>query len=261
MTGIQLSILIPTLKSREKYFLALARNLCWQAAGKQVEILALQNNGTHTLAEYREKLLREARGQYVVFIDDDDLVRSEYVSYILNALETNPHVVVFPQFCTGTACPVTLFGMGYDGAPWDPVLADGLPAYVRAYSHVLPVRREIAGKSTFINPAMPSGYTQEDQVFVAGVVEQLRALGQDLREERIQVPLYCYMFNATGTSTQTGRPKEADEPMPLIRPVVGSPNFHWVFMGGKGELCDGDDGVTGCRISRGSARAHRSLRT
>lgn len=219
-----LSVLIATLTRRQQQFLRLAQDLSAQAeaAADPVEIVALQNSGEKTLAEYRQDLLNDARGEYVCFVDDDDLVADVYVKTITEVIMAErPDTVTFPQLCTGTAAPITLFGISYLGQPWQPVLVHGMPVYVRVFSHVLPVRADLARKATFVAEGMP-GYTQEDQVYVQTLVPHLNQPGY--REAQVSEPLYCYMFNPSDT-TQDG-PIAWSSPE-HDRPVIASPCFRW----------------------------------
>lgn len=221
-----LSVLIATIVRREERFLDLIAGLTKQAedAPAPVEIVALQNAGEHPLAIYREALLRDARGKYLCFVDDDDQVPDWYMEDICLAVAPGPDVVAFEQYCTGTGCPRTFFGLQYIGAPYDPVMMeDGGVAYLRAYSHMQPVRREIAQQSSFLGPG-PAQSTGEDYLFASGVVPLLVKRGY--REARIPKVMYSYLWMSAGESTQHGRRidgRDAAHP----RPRIESPCFRW----------------------------------
>ncbi len=232
-----LSILMPTLARREGRFLALLDALLPQCEGQPVEVVGLQNSGEKTLAEYRQALLDDARGKWLCFVDDDDAVPEYYIEEIMAALEHDPDVVTFVQWGTGTAANLTLFGLQFLGAPWDPVMvSDGrtepFPAYVRAYSHVQPIRSEIAKRGTYLAERMP-GHTMEDQVFTASVVPLLVERGS--KEWWINKVMYSYLWKSTGESTQDG-PQEGhvcvqgqcnEHAAPHARPVINHPCFRW----------------------------------
>jgi len=59
----------------------------------EVQILIEEDNGEMSIGEKRNKLLKMAKGDYVCFIDDDDWVDADYVSLILEAVETDPDCV------------------------------------------------------------------------------------------------------------------------------------------------------------------------
>ncbi len=108
-----LSILICTLLEREKQFNELITSLHTQLEklGRigyvksqvlhgnyyinrlvygDVEIIACGDNRSNTIGKKRNILMAEATGEYTCFIDDDDAVSENYISLILNALETKP---------------------------------------------------------------------------------------------------------------------------------------------------------------------------
>jgi hypothetical protein len=222
-----LSVLVATLVRREERFLELAGNLAKQAedAPAPVEIVALQNAGEHPLAIYREALLRDARGKYLCFVDDDDEVPPWYMEDICWALAPGPDVVAFEQYGTGTGCPRTFFGLQYRGAPYEPVLMqDGGMAYLRAYSHMQPIRTEIAQQASFLDSGQIARTTGEDYLFAAKVIPVLIERGS--REARIPKVMYSYLWMSAGESTQQG-PQTGGRDGVHERPRIESPCFRW----------------------------------
>jgi len=73
---IYLSILIPTLKSRAAMYQRTAQHLNAQIKSlenpEEVEVLAYIDNREKTTGYKRNILLERAKGQFVVFVDDDD---------------------------------------------------------------------------------------------------------------------------------------------------------------------------------------------
>lgn len=102
--GPLLSILIPTLLSRTIRFERLFGDLQNQidAGPHSVEILGLLDNKAMSVGAKRNALLGVARGQYLVFIDDDDRVAGDYVSAVCHVLLENPGVdaVAYNVLCT-----------------------------------------------------------------------------------------------------------------------------------------------------------------
>jgi glycosyltransferase involved in cell wall biosynthesis len=62
-----------------------------QCFGKHIEVIYDDMGGT--IGEKRNRLLSDANGEYVAFIDDDDTVASDYVDTLLMALSTSPDCV------------------------------------------------------------------------------------------------------------------------------------------------------------------------
>lgn len=60
-----------------------------------MEILVDGDVGDISIGEKRNNLLKRAKGDYVCFIDDDDMVPDYYVEEILKAIETGPDCVGF----------------------------------------------------------------------------------------------------------------------------------------------------------------------
>lgn len=86
-----LSILIPTIPERALMFNKLYAELCRQGFGKGVELLSCDENWS--IGAKRNYLLDKAKGEYLCFIDDDDMVASDYIDTLLKALESKPDCV------------------------------------------------------------------------------------------------------------------------------------------------------------------------
>jgi len=94
---MKLSILTPTIPSREKQVKALSEKLAKQIGDLPVEHLVLCDNRTRSIGEKRQSLVDIANGEYIAFCDDDDDVSDDYVSEILKAIETRADVITFNQ--------------------------------------------------------------------------------------------------------------------------------------------------------------------
>jgi glycosyltransferase involved in cell wall biosynthesis len=62
-------------------------------AQDKIEIITETDNGENSVGKKRNNVLDKARGEYVCFIDDDDMITDIYVSKTLKALESKPDVV------------------------------------------------------------------------------------------------------------------------------------------------------------------------
>lgn len=96
---IKLSILIMGVPSRVDDSARMIECLSRQAEGKPVEVLALIDNKHRTVGAKANDLVSLAKGEWIVFADDDDWVMPNYVSEILKALESNPDLVSFKISC------------------------------------------------------------------------------------------------------------------------------------------------------------------
>ena len=94
---MKLSILTPTIPSREKQLKALSEKLANQIGDLPVEHLILCDNRKRSIGEKRQSLVDIANGEYIAFCDDDDDVSDDYVFEILKAIETKADVITFNQ--------------------------------------------------------------------------------------------------------------------------------------------------------------------
>jgi glycosyltransferase involved in cell wall biosynthesis len=63
-----------------------------------IEIITETDNGENSVGKKRNNVIDKAKGEYVCFIDDDDMITDIYVSKTLKALETKPDVVELVEF-------------------------------------------------------------------------------------------------------------------------------------------------------------------
>ena len=104
---MRLSILIPTLPQRKKMFNILHKNLMAQIdfvhtthpSLGQVEILFDSSKkflkGGLSVGAKRDALKCRATGDYLVFVDDDDIVAPNYLESVLRLSESNPDIITF----------------------------------------------------------------------------------------------------------------------------------------------------------------------
>lgn len=85
----RLSILVCSIRSRKKQLTRLMDVLNPQVKSN-VEVLIETDGGQMSIGTKRNKLLSLAQGDYVAFVDEDDLVSLDYVDKVLNATSTSP---------------------------------------------------------------------------------------------------------------------------------------------------------------------------
>lgn len=180
-----LSILIPTLEARRALFRRVRDQLAGQAAAAglkaDIEILDCRDNGERSTGWKRNRLLEQAQGEFVAFVDDDDAVSDDYLPRICQAIRTHPGID-----CIGIRGIVRFRG----GHPREFVhsirYADYRSrngVYQRPPYHLNPIRRSIAARYRFAD-----AYYSED-------VDWARAMANDhvLRTEHfIDSVLYYY---------------------------------------------------------------------
>jgi glycosyltransferase involved in cell wall biosynthesis len=198
-----LSILICSLRSRAQMLTRLRKHLHAQimqatdfGGALPVEVLVRVDDGQASVGGKRNGLLREARGRYVAFVDDDDWVSSDYVELILAALRGEPDVVgIWGELTVdGDERSARLFhhSLQYQR---DGVHPEG--TYFRRPNHLNPMRRDIALAARF--PEIDCG---EDAQFAGRV----QAQGKLRRQVEVSDVVYYYRFSPSGTATQQRRP-------------------------------------------------------
>jgi glycosyltransferase involved in cell wall biosynthesis len=182
MSAKKLSILVPTLESRANLLARLLSILSPQLTDA-VEVLTELDDGTRSIGDKRNALLERASGEYICFVDDDDIVSSDYVDRILKATTSRPDCVGMHllHFQDGVLIGFTYHSIRYKG--WHQGV-DESTGYVRFYrnpNHLNPVRREHALRCRF--PEISFG---EDRVYSFKLRKLLAT------EEYIFEPIYYY---------------------------------------------------------------------
>jgi glycosyltransferase involved in cell wall biosynthesis len=88
---MMLSILICHLKSRERQLRELLQVLDLRKTD-EVEILVETDAGGKSVGAKRNALLDRATGNFVAFVDDDDMVSDAYIPKILAAISSKPDI-------------------------------------------------------------------------------------------------------------------------------------------------------------------------
>lgn len=175
---ISLSILICSLEEREGTFLErLISVLNPQVEKKEVEIIILSDNGEIPIGTKRNKALRSAKGEYVCFVDDDDLVSENYVDSILRKIPEGRDVIVFDALISfnGSGHKIVKYGKEFDYCEKD-------EAYYRHPNHLM-VHKRSNIKEFFLDIR-----TGEDDEWAK------RRLSSIKTESRINEILYFYDY-------------------------------------------------------------------
>jgi len=145
-----LSICIPSIPVRLPALQVLLSRLEVQVSqldnAYQVEVLAFTDNKRRTIGSKRQDLLDLARGEYIAFIDDDDIVSENYISKLVEATATGVDVITFNQqvFINGAGAFPLTFKLGH------PVNEEpNLNGFRRPPWHVCCWKASIAKQCTF----------------------------------------------------------------------------------------------------------------
>lgn len=206
------NILIATLGQRGDRFKRLIDILMPQVdkCNGDVIVTALWNNGEHSLSHIRQSLIEHADGEYVSFVDDDDVLPHYFVDEIVKRLDGVDYVGWQMQtYIDGNPLKPTFHSLRYDHW-WDD--ANG---YYRDVSHLNPVRLQLARQADFRRTTPPEDVAWCDQM--RGLV---------VTEHYIDRVMYEYYSSSVDT---TWRPGSVVTPTTELytRLIVNSPNFSY----------------------------------
>lgn len=189
---MKLSVLICTTYDRRPLFDVLYAHILGQLV-PDAEVLYDEDNKEISVGAKRQNLLERATGDFICFVDSDDLVPGYYVERILKAISETPGAdcVGFQIKCFGCEGVTADASMKYK--EWAENQADF--DYVRHTYHKTPVRREIALAVGFED--MRYG---EDYKYSMG----LRDSGLLKTEAYIDAVMYEYRFKYEDPKTKFG---------------------------------------------------------
>lgn len=186
MPDILLSVLIPTVPWREKKLRDLLNLLDPQVERRDVELLVLRDNRSMTIGDKRNRLRVAARGQYLAFIDDDDMVSDDYVATILANVTAGSDVINFSVRVEGHGPPkLCRYGLTLQHANLE-------SEYHRKPNHLMVWKREIATSVNFIDASFG-----EDTIWAEEMARRAKS------EQTIARVLYTYRFDPNDNSGTT----------------------------------------------------------
>jgi glycosyltransferase involved in cell wall biosynthesis len=165
-----LSILMPTLDDRKHFFNHISQKLSnqiKQVGEKDVEFLFYCDNRERTTGHKRNVLLQQARGKFVVFVDDDDDVSPNYVDLICKAIRQ--HDVDAIGICgiyteNGLNPKPFITGRKYN---WETIGN----TYCRFVNHISPIKRTIAQQFDFPDLTIGEDYQWTMAIRDSGLVK------------------------------------------------------------------------------------------
>lgn len=178
-----LSILICSLKDRANTLGVLLENIYRQIGDSPVEVLVLTDNKKRTTGEKRNNLLQISNGEYIVFIDDDDIVYDNYVSEILKAIQTKPDCVSTVGHYSIDGGQKITWKLSKDFTDHDRGIL------YRRTNHLSPVKRELALLAGF-----PKISNAEDKAYSEALNKYLKT------ETFIDDPIYHYDYRTENKS-------------------------------------------------------------
>lgn len=177
-----LDILIPTLPDRRITLNALRTHLEMQIGDKPIQVVTNLRGREISIGAKRQMMIENSTADFIVFIDDDDMVTHDYVEKVYSAIQTNPDVVGLNGYMTTNRQNPESWSIStrYD---WSENV-DGF-RYVRYPNHLAPIKREHALKAGF--PDIKHGEDYEYSM-------RLKRNGDLKKEFMIDENLYHYIF-------------------------------------------------------------------
>lgn len=178
---IKLSVLIASTEDRKRMTEHLMLTI-------KSQFVALNRHDVEVITDWhptdcvgikRNRLLRWANGDYIVFIDSDDKISPNYIERILSATESNPDCIGINGIITMNNGPQQQWFISKEYGSW---YQDG-GIYYRTPNHISPVRRELALLAGF--PEISFG---EDYAYSMALLPHLKS------EVLIDDPLYHYIY-------------------------------------------------------------------
>jgi glycosyltransferase involved in cell wall biosynthesis len=186
----ELSILILTLPTRIDLYSRLIKSLNQQVIENnlmhRVQILTLGDTKEISVGEKRNILLNKSIGRYVCFIDDDDVIATNYLSVIMSALDSNADVITFcGDYVENEIRTPFSISMVHRGN------YNHTNMFYRLPNHLCPVKREIALSCQFTDKNFG-----EDSDYAEKINNYLK------NEFHIQEKLYFYMYDSNTSQTK-----------------------------------------------------------
>lgn len=181
---MKLSILICSLYNRKALLDRLLAHLKRQISNSaHVEILVYTDSKELSTGAKRQELLERAKGEYIVFIDDDDWVPHYYIKEFLRAIQSKADcIAINGTMLTDGSAPVEwAISKNFDNAD---ITSNGEKLLLRTTNHITAVKRSLALQAGF-----PDKSNAEDKYYS----DRLRPLLKT--EYEIKEPMYYYRYS------------------------------------------------------------------
>lgn len=179
-----LTILIPTITGREKQLDKLVDELksqCRDLPKKlgKVSITICPDNRELSIGAKRQQLLESCKSLYCVFIDDDDILKPDYLFEILTAIKQKPDCVGFKGVMTTNGKSPAKWEISSKHKNWH----EKNGVYYRHINHLSPIKTKIA-----LSVGFEDVRHGEDRIYSMGLVGKLN------KEVFIDKELYIYNY-------------------------------------------------------------------
>jgi hypothetical protein len=185
-------ILCLTMPSREEFISRLQERLIPQLChfSGRATFSYLLHDPALSLGANRQIMRERSTGEYICFVDDDDLVSDDYVDRILPLLDGVDYIGFRVQaYENGIPLPGPTYHSLLCGGWFDKTYADGTKSWHRDISHLNPIKRELA-----LAVPMYGGYAEDSRW-----ASELRSLGIVKTEHYIEDVMYHYLSRTDKT--------------------------------------------------------------
>lgn len=193
---MKLSIIILSIPERLQMLWLLINELSRQCYKNPVEIIYFGDNLTKSVGEKRNDALKLAKGEYVAFIDDDDMIKEDYIESLLQAISSGPDVVSFivDEWYNDKEARYQVF-QTISRRCLDPTLKKkyGRPVLTMPPNHLCCWKRELA-----LLVPYPFRNRGEDHIWAESMAAKYK-----YNHVALDKILYIYKYNSSTSKTQT----------------------------------------------------------
>jgi len=174
----------------------------------EVEYLVNCDNGEMTVGSKREVLKRQAKGDYIVYVDDDDVISRYYVRNVLEAIKQGSIIpggvdaIGLKGFQTTDLIDLKYFECSSKYRKWNEKRGELI---VKPINHINPIKREIALKAKF-----PDLYYGEDKFYSESIKPYL------VTEVLADGWLYWYDYRPAGSQSVAMDIKDRNKGLKLL---------------------------------------------
>jgi GT2 family glycosyltransferase len=209
---MKLSILVPSVAERRDTFIPKSLDMLYgqleslpEEIQNYVEIIYLIDNKKMMLGDKRNIMIDISKGDYIVFVDCDDRIESDYIKTLYEATKSNCDSIVFQASVSLNGDTPKLCYYSKDNKK-DYNTAN---SYYRIPNHICCIKKEVSKKVSF--PSLKMG---EDAGYSKMLISHLRT------EFVIDRVLYHYDYNEMTTVAQEDIPqirfKKQSKSPPLV---------------------------------------------
>jgi glycosyltransferase involved in cell wall biosynthesis len=184
---IKLSILICTIPGRENFIERLLDRLSTQLT-EEIEMISDGRKGI-SIGEKRNGLLQRAKGEYVSFIDDDDLVSHDYIKLLLDGINKGVDCCSLKGIITEDGLSPLIFEHSLKYKIWRTV-TDSQPGqvrYERPPNHLNCIMSSIAKQFKFPEKNHGEDHEWSNQIAQSGLIKT---------EHAIEETIYYYEYRS-----------------------------------------------------------------